>query len=96
MLRHQLKVSWDWLPAHLLTLPRRAAQQEHKKRLSAQSPSLPVAISRATSPSMEASAAAVSANAGSPPRCADLSAPLQIQALELAPHGDTFRAHDLL
>ncbi|CAL5219357.1 g1175 [Coccomyxa viridis] len=45
-----------------------SAQQEHRKRMPAQSSSLPIAISRAVSPSIEASAAAVSGNAGSPPR----------------------------
>ena len=63
-------------------LPRRfcRAQLEHRKRTPAQTSSLPIAISRAVSPSIEASAAAVSGSAGSPPRCAPLSATARTSA----------------
>ncbi len=62
--------------SRLLTSPNLLcrAQQEHRKRIPAQSSSLPIAISRPVSPSIEASAAAVSGNAGSSPRCAPPSA----------------------
>ncbi len=43
-------------------------QHDHLKRILVQSSSLPIAISRGASPSIEASAAAMSGSAGSPPR----------------------------